>query len=106
MRLTVQNQKSHKITKEKLLPIILIIQEIIIQIIILRITNPNYQKFNNINQNIEYRKNSLKHSSNNDEDIQELTKKLADLNINLCINCQRIGHLIDDCPELEEQHLN
>ena len=69
--------------------------------------NPNYQKFNNINQNIEYRRNTLKYPQPTNEELQEITKKLADSKINVCINCQRIGHVIDDCPELEEtEHLN
>jgi len=69
--------------------------------------NSNYQRFNNVNQNIEYRRNTLKYPQPTNEELQEITKKLADLKINVCINCQRIGHIIDDCPELEEtEHLN
>jgi len=69
--------------------------------------HPNYLKFSNINQNIENRRNSLKYPQNTNEDIQEITKKLAELKINVCINCQRIGHIVDECPELENsEHLN
>jgi len=69
--------------------------------------NPNYQKFNNVNQNVEYRRNTLKYPQPTNDELQEITKKLADLKINVCINCQRIGHVIEDCPELEEsEHLN
>lgn len=72
--------------------------------------NDNIVKFNNINQGIEHRKNTLKYSQNTNDDIQEITKKLADLNINLCLNCKRIGHIEDNCPELSESeesdHLN
>jgi len=62
----------------------------------------------NLNKNVEYRKNSLKYPEQNSDEIQEITKKLADLKINLCIGCQRIVHTIEDCPEIEneEGHLN
>jgi len=67
--------------------------------------NTNYPKFNNMNQGIEYRRNSLKYPQNSNEELQEITKKLADLKINVCLNCQRIGHVQENCPELEEQNL-
>jgi len=67
-----------------------------------------YSEQTNLNKNVEYRKNSLKYPKQNNDEIQEITKKLADLKINLCIGCQRIGHTIEDCPEIEneEDHLN
>jgi len=67
-----------------------------------------YSEQTNLNKNVEYRRNSLKYSKQNNDEIQEITKKLADLKINLCIGCQRIGHTIEDCPEIEneEDHLN
>ncbi len=72
--------------------------------------NPNnysHQKFDNSNQNLEYRKNTFKYPQTTNEELQEITKKLADLKINVCINCQRIGHIVDNCPELNESgHLN
>jgi len=58
-----------------------------------------------MNQGIEYRRNSLKYPQNSNEELQEITKKLADLKINVCLNCQRIGHVQENCPELEEQNL-
>ncbi len=67
--------------------------------------NPNYvtpNKNNNINQGIEYRRNVLKPSKNDIDDLQEITKKLADLKINVCLNCQRIGHVEENCPEWNE----
>ncbi|ORX73426.1 hypothetical protein BCR32DRAFT_249965 [Anaeromyces robustus] len=69
--------------------------------------NNNFQKSNNLSQGIEYRRNSLRNTQNSNDDLQEITKKLADLKINVCINCQRIGHIVEECPELEDsEHLN
>ncbi|ORX77201.1 hypothetical protein BCR32DRAFT_248117 [Anaeromyces robustus] len=62
--------------------------------------NTNYTKFNNVNQGTEYRRNSLKYPQNTNEELQEITRKLADLKINVCLNCQRIGHVQENCPEL------
>ena len=71
------------------------------------LNNNNFQKPNNLNQGIEYRRNSLRHTQNSNDDLQEITKRLADLKINVCINCQRIGHIVEECPELEDsEHLN
>ncbi|OUM59478.1 hypothetical protein PIROE2DRAFT_15004 [Piromyces sp. E2] len=64
--------------------------------------NDNIVKFNNINQGIKHRKNTLKYSQNTNDDIQEITKKLADLNINLCLNCKRIGHIEDNSQQQNE----
>ncbi len=58
-----------------------------------------YNNYNNINQ---------KHNNHEDKDIQDITKKLADLKINVCLNCHRIGHVVEECTELQENndHLN
>ncbi len=67
----------------------------------------SYPKPYNLNQGIENKRNVFKYPQTTNEELQEITKKLADLKINVCINCQRIGHIIDDCPELNESgHLN
>jgi len=68
----------------------------------------NYPRFNNLNQGVEFRRNTLIQPQKPHEDLQELTKKLADLKINVCLNCQRIGHVQENCPEIidDQEPLN
>lgn len=75
--------------------------------------NTNSNPFNNmknkddINKTIEQRKTNLKGTRYNNDELNEITKRLSELKINLCINCQRIGHVVEECPELlQENHLN
>ena len=68
----------------------------------------NYLSKNNLENNINKKQND---KLNNNE-IDEITKKLADLNLNFCVNCLRVGHNSDECYEDEinetdnEEHLN
>ncbi|ORX63737.1 hypothetical protein BCR32DRAFT_307342 [Anaeromyces robustus] len=84
--------------------------------------NQNKSFFNNNyyeqNKNNHYNKEKLTNETNNnpkgklnDNDIDEITKKLAGLNLNFCVNCLRIGHNYEECNEKEidennDDHLN
>ena len=82
--------------------------------------NNNYKPVNNYNNNKNFYRNKSneqnkeqnkepfknkfynqdkeKQYSNNNE-IDEITKKLSELNINFCVNCLRIGHNVNECEE-------
>ena len=67
-------------------------------------TNRNFYNPVEFNKGVEQRRATLKGSQFTDKELDDITKKLSDLKINLCINCQRIGHIVEECPELN--HLN
>jgi len=58
-----------------------------------------------ISKGIEQRRISLKYPQPSPEELNDITEKIAKLKINFCVQCQRIGHLIEECPE-NEDHLN
>ena len=81
----------------------------------------NYNYYNNNNNFTNQRNNTPREQFNQrpipkrniesypratNEELEEITKKLSELKINFCIQCQRVGHKIEECPELEENHLN
>jgi len=59
-----------------------------------------------INKGIEHRMNTLRYPQSTIEDLDDITKKLEQLKINFCVQCKRIGHKMNDCPENDESHLN
>ena len=77
--------------------------------------NRNYSNYNNYNRQYtnEYKNqkqpneihNNYKNKLN-DNEMDELTKKLSELKINFCVNCLGVGHDKGDCPEEETQEMN
>ena len=67
----------------------------------------NNKSYYNQNKSLSELNNNQKRKLNNDE-IDEITKKLSDLKINFCVNCMRIGHTVNECIENEDNnnHLN
>ena len=67
-------------------------------------TNKNFYNPIEFNKGVEQRRATLKGSQYTNKELDDITRKLSELKIYLCINYQRIGHVAEECPELN--HLN